>query len=490
MFSVRLLRLALLSLLALMLVPAAAVKAAPKMPVGFYDDPSFRWAQEKVIPQNLLSAKKAHSSLIHALADWRLIAPTKPKNPLNGDDPAYNLSDLDTLVQTAPRYNQQVFITISGCPGWANGGKSNNHPPKNLNDLTKFAHMLAARYNGRQIGFGAVTRWAVWNEPNLGLFLTPQFRNGKIVSPKTYVKLYKAAYKGIKAGNPRALVAAGETSNRGRNVPSSILSDSVAPATFARGVALADPKLKFDAWSTHPYPSEYRLGPNQKVSYPNVGLSNITKLGDSLKQWFHRRVPIWITEWAEQTKPECTARCAVGGGISHAQQARDARSALQLAQENPYVEMFVWFVFRDSTSKTWFSGLLAKSGAKKPAYSTFAATAARIDGQTQIVNPRARTFTVKVDVPFLAYHDFPGTLVGVTYKVYQGKAVAAIGQPRSIIAADQTVSFKVKFKPAKGATYLMTVDVNDRHGQHSKRTVALVTPTAVTTPAKASAAKK
>ena len=158
MVSVRPLRLALLALLALLLVPAAAVKAAPKMPIGFYDDPSFRWAPEKVIPQNLQAAKQAHASLIHALADWRQIAPDKPKNPLDGDDPAYNLSDLDALVQTAPRYNQQVFITISGCPGWANGGQANNHPPKNLNDLTQFAHMLAARYNGRHIGFGAMTR--------------------------------------------------------------------------------------------------------------------------------------------------------------------------------------------------------------------------------------------------------------------------------------------------------------------------------------------
>ena len=73
MFSVRLLRFALLLLLGLMLVPAAAVKAAPRMPIGFYDDPSFRWAAEKVIPQNLASAKNAHSSLIHALADWRQI---------------------------------------------------------------------------------------------------------------------------------------------------------------------------------------------------------------------------------------------------------------------------------------------------------------------------------------------------------------------------------------------------------------------------------
>src|SRR5438477_1859982 len=278
MFSVRLLRLALLSLLALMLLPAAAVKAAPKMPIGFYDDATFRWAQEKVIPQNLASAKKAHSSLIHALADWRQIAPTRPKNPLDGDDPAYNLSDLDALVQTAPRYNQQVFITISGCPGWANGGQANNHPPKNLSDLTQFAHMLAARYNGQRIGFGAVTRWAVWNEPNLALFLTPQFgAGGKIVSGAEYAKLYMAAYKGIKAGNPRALVAAGETSNRGHNSPTGGVSDSTAPATFAHAVSVANPKLPFAAWSTHPYPSLYRLGPNQRVAYPHVRLTHISK---------------------------------------------------------------------------------------------------------------------------------------------------------------------------------------------------------------------
>ena len=476
MFSVRPLRFALFALLGLMLLPVAAVKAAPKMPIGFYDDPSFRWANEKVIPANLLAAEKAHSSIIHALADWRQIAPTRPKNPLDGDDPAYNLSDMDALVRTAPRYNQQVYITISGTPAWANGGKTTNHPPRNLNDLTQFAHMLAARYNGKQIGFGAVTRWAVWNEPNLALFLTPQFGpGGKIVAPAEYAKLYIAAYTGIKAGNPKALVAAGEVSNRGHNRPTGGVSDSTAPATFAHLVSVANPKLPFAAWSIHPYPSTYRLGPNQRVSYPNVGLTNISKLGDSLRQWFHRRVPIWVTEWGEQTAPECVVRCE-GGGISHTQQARDVKAALQLAQANPYVEMFIWFIFRDSSSNTWFSWLENRAGAQKPAYSAFAAAAKPVDGQTQIVNPAASSFTVKVDIPFLTYHDFPGTPVGVTYRVFLGRAVAAIGQPRTAISPDQTVSFKVKFKPAKRSTYLMTVDVNDRHGQHAKRTVALVAP--------------
>jgi hypothetical protein len=476
MLSLRLLRLAVLAFLGLLLLPAAAVQAAPKMPIGFYDDPSFRWASEKVIPANLLSAEKAHSSIIHALADWRQIAPQRPKNPLDGDDPAYNLSDLDALVQTAPRYNQQVFITISDTPGWANGGKTGNYPPKNLTYLTQFAHMLAARYNGKQIGFGAVTRWAVWNEPNLQQFLTPQFAaGGKIVSPAEYAKLYMAAYTGIKAGNPKAVVAAGEVSNRGANGHRAGLQDSTAPATFAHLVALANPHLPFAAWSVHPYPSEYRLGPNQQVAYPNIGLSNLSKLGASLQQWFHRRVPIWVTEWGEQTAPECTVRCE-GGGVSHSAQSSDAKAALKLAQDNPYVEMFIWFIFRDSTSQTWFSGLENRAGAKKPAYSAFAAAAASIDGQTQTVNPAARSFNVTVDVPFLTYHDFAGTPVGVTYRIFLGKAVAAIGQPRSTIAPDQTVTFKVKFKPAKHSTYLMTVDVNDRHGQHAKRTVALIAP--------------
>src|SRR5262249_37496447 len=154
----------------------------------------------------------------------------RPFQPLDGDDPAYQLSDLDALVRTAARYNLQVIMTISGTPGWANGDKTPNNPPTNLNNLTQFAQMLAARYNGLHPGFGAVSRWTVWNEPNLEQFLKPQFDGSKIVSPEIYAKLYRAAYKGIKAGNPLADVAIGSTSNRGRNHPTN-KSGTVAPAT-------------------------------------------------------------------------------------------------------------------------------------------------------------------------------------------------------------------------------------------------------------------
>ena len=72
--------------------------------------------------------------------------------------------------------------------------------------------------------------WSVWNEPNLQLFLTPQYAGKKIVGPANYAKLYKAAYAGIKAGNPLAKVAIGETSARGRDKPLTGVSATVAPA--------------------------------------------------------------------------------------------------------------------------------------------------------------------------------------------------------------------------------------------------------------------
>jgi hypothetical protein len=462
------LRFALLIVIVLLAVPAAAVKAQPRMPVGFFDDPSFRWSLAWAT--NLKRASSVHGSVIHVLADWSQIATEKPQNALNGDDPAYKLDDIDQVVRTAPKYGLQVLLTITGAPKWANGGQTPNHPPKHLADLTNFAHMLASRYNGHRIGFGAVTRWSVWNEPNLGLFLTPQFNaSGKIVSPQTYVKLWMAAYTGIKAGNPLAEVAAGETSNRGHNRPTGMPGlDSVAPATFANLVARAAPNLPMVAWAEHPYPSIPHPSATQKATYPEVRLTNIDKFGASLQQWFHRRVPIWVTEWAEQTTPEYPR-----GGISYAQQVQDVKTAMQLAGASPYVEMFIWFIFRDSDNATWFSGIEKKTGATKPAYGAFSAAAKITDGQTIVVAPN-RTFKAKIFVPLFTYYDTPGTPVGVTWIVRLGKAVAAEGLPRVKYSADQSVSFTVKFKPAVGVNYTMTVDVNDKHGFHQTRVVRLV----------------
>ncbi len=455
-------RLAALVVVVVLAAPAATVSAAVRMPIGFFDDASFRWSAQA--EQNLSAAARAGASIVYTTADWSQIAPRKPAHPLDGNDPAYRLHDLDALVGAAGRHGLQVMIDISRTPGWANGGQSPNHPPANLADLTRFAQMLAARYDGLS-NRGLVLRWSIWNEPNLDLFLTPQFIGTHIVSPAIYAKLYQAGYEGIKAGDPRALVAIGETSNRGRGRPLPGLSASVAPATFARLLAHVAPQLHFTAWATHPYPTNPALGPTQKVRWPNVTMTELTRFGASLARWFHRRVPIWITEYGEQTRPQFS------GGVSYAQQARDAKTALAMAAGNPYVEMFVWFTFRDSPA-TWQSGLETSAGTEKPAYEAFASVARTISGQSEVVRAGART-AIAIFVPFIAYHDVPGTPLRIRYRIYVGTTLVASGLQRSSLAADDAVTFVANFEPRGARSYLVTANVSDRHGNHDDHAIAI-----------------
>ena len=101
-----------------------------------------------------------------------------------------------------------------------------------------------------------------------------------------------------------------------------------------------------------------------------------------------------------------------------------------MAAANPYVEMFVWFILRDTTDKTWNSGLVASTGAKKPAYAAFAKAAKRIDGQTQMV-VAGKSPTIRLDVPFLTYGNAVGARVGITYEVLRrARSSSPSAQPR------------------------------------------------------------
>ena len=55
--------------------------------------------------------------------------------------------------------------------------------------------------------------WSIWNEPNLDLFLRPQFRRGKPVVGSLYRSLFLAARSGLQAsGHGGDTVLIGETS--------------------------------------------------------------------------------------------------------------------------------------------------------------------------------------------------------------------------------------------------------------------------------------
>jgi hypothetical protein len=440
--------------------------------VGFADDPSFRWVDDRA-SRIQLSAQES-STIMRLLVQWNVVAAQRPAKASDPFDPAYNLSDVDEAVQTAQQNDQEVMLTISGTPSWANGGKKANVMPKRLSDFTTFARAIASRYSGRFEGYPFVRFWSVWNEPNLNLFLTPQFNAaGKSVAPANYAKLYAAGYQGIKAGNPLAKVAIGETSPRGHDKPGGpVISHS--PGRFAQLVAKANSRLKFDAWAHHPYPSNPNMKPSQIVHWPNVSLKSLPRFDQSLKTWFHRKsVPIWIDEYGHQTRPPSAL------GIPWSTQSKYIPQAIAIAKGYPFVQMFVWFVYQDDPGQPWQSGLYTQGGVPKASSpSRFAKAAKPLDARNAVYTFRHGTLTPLVNLYTRRYcaNDTAGTPIGMTWRIYSGSRLIAVGQETSTLRRDCTINARLRFKGAiaKGKTYKANFALNDRNGIPLARSLTIV----------------
>ena len=294
-----------------------------------------------------------NATIVRTLVEWRSIAPKRPASATNPFDPSYRFADLDEFVRNAQQRGMEVLMTIWGTPKWANGGKGPAYLPTKTADFQNFARAVATRYNGRYAGYPFVRFYGIWNESNLGNFLAPQFdKKGKIVSPAAYAKLAAAGYAGIKAGKPEGFGRDRRDLVQRQGQAEAGLDRLHAPGTFAKLVAQANKKLKFDAWAQHPYPVPVNQGPAQKVRYPNVAFSTMKQFEKDLDKWFGRKnIPVWITEYGNETKP------GEPKGVTEAQQAAYVPQAIAFAKKDPRIPMFIWFVFRDSAGSPWQSGV-------------------------------------------------------------------------------------------------------------------------------------
>ena len=373
------------ALLVLLAVSAGSARAAVRMPIGFYDDASFRWST--VNTTNLEAAQKANASIIHVLADWSQIAPTQARLAAQRQRSGVQARRPRHAVETAQKYDLQVLLTISRTPKWANGGQTPNHPPTNLADLTQFSQMLALRYNGKHAGLGV-------GHPLLGLE-----RAESRPVPDTAVpglddrqpcdlrEDLRRLVQGNQGREPEGARGNRRDVEPGAQPPVRRRSDSVAPATFAHLLSIANPQLQFDAWATHPYPTVFALGPTQKVAYPNVALSTMTQVrrrppemvrpaGADLDHRVRRDDQAGVRPAAsatpaggrrEEGASACrartrTSRCSSGSSSVTGQPCRGQASDVV---QRP----------RD------------EGGRKKPAYAAFAGSREVVVGQSQVVAP-------------------------------------------------------------------------------------------------------
>jgi hypothetical protein len=457
----RLARLVLLVLLLGLSAPAAA-SAAPQMWMGFQDDPYFRWLPERFFMRD--RAMQANATIMKTTVYWFNTAPRRPANAASPFDPAYKWEDLDEFVRQAADRDIEVMLTIWGTPSWA--GPARNRLPRRLADMTNFARALATRYSGRNRALPFVRFYSVWNEPNLQLFLAPQYAGKRSVGPGLYARLYRAAYAGLKAGSPNAQIAIGETSARGLRT-----SPSHAPARFAEALSKLRPKLRFAAFAHHPYSAPANQPPTQRVGWPNVSMTSLPRFGASLDKWFGRKnIPLWLTEYGHETRPEDRR------GVTYAQQSAYLSTAVSMARRNPRVGMLIWFAIRDNEVNLWQSGLLTYGGLEKPAFDRFSVLARLVDGRNLYVNVKGGRPNPSVRIPTtkLGYRSGPGARVGITYRVFQGSRLLVVEQPVAVIARDGWITITARFTPARGRTYRLEAEVGDISGNKVQRSLRLV----------------
>ena len=451
-------------------LPASTHSARPML-IGFQDDPGFRWSPDR--GAMITAAARAHATVIRATADWSQIAPTRPRLGIDAFDPAYNFTDLDDLTRTAAMNGLTVMLTIWGTPAWADDGRGPNYLPKHMRDLSDFAQAIADRYSGRHPGYPFVGYYTIWNEPNSVRFLAPAYdADGNPVSPNLYAVICRFVYGGLKAGNPLATVAIGQTSSRGNQVgrPG---AGSIAPGTFARLLADVKPAVPFDAWAHHPY-SDLGYGPHQRYRFPNVNLATLHTFEQKLDLWFHRDdIPIWISEYGMETRP------GRPGGVTVGQQAAYVRQALAIAADDPRVQMFIWFTLRDDPAySTWDSGLIGDAGSHKPAFAVFADAAAGLDARNPVVEVTAGTTRPVLRLPLweLAVRDGVGVRLGAVISVYSGGRRIGTGTPEARIGVDGYASFRLPIRRVRaGARYRVVVrDINDVHGNRVSRTAIVL----------------
>jgi hypothetical protein len=247
-----------------------------------------------------------------------------------------------------------------------------------------------------------------------------------------------------------------------------------SPGRFAQLVAKANPRLKFDAWAHHPYPSNPNMKPSQVVHWPNVSLKSLPRFDQSLKAWFHRSsVPIWIDEYGHQTRPPNAL------GIPWSTQAKYIPQAIAIAKSYPFVQMFVWFVMQDDPGQPWQSGLYTQGGVPKATSpSRFAAAAKPVDARNAVYTFRHGTLTPLVNLYTRRYcaNDPAGSPIGMTWRVYSGSKLIAVGQETATLQRDCTINARLRFKTpiAKKKSYTANFALNDRNGIALARSLTII----------------
>lgn len=377
--------------------------AAPDVVSIVQDDAELLHRSPARIAATLNDLRGAGVDWVRVTAGWSIIAPhsaSEAKPGFDATDPgAYPRgawAALDRVATLTRERGMRLAVDIAfWAPRWAveRPGRRADRERDRIRpaDLADFAEAVARRYP-RAVAF------TVWNEPNHGAFLLPQWERVRgrwqPASPHAYRAMLEAVVPRLKAAAPGALALIGATSSVG-SARGDQPGERMSPLTFLRELACVDEALRplvrpecasftalpGDGWAHHPYALDlepWRSDPRpETVRIGDLGrlttlLGRLHALGRT-----QRPLPLYLTEFGYQTNPPDPT-----WKVTAEDQARWLPEAERVARAEPSVRSTAQFLVRDLPERPgadlrtrwrdYQSGLRFADGRPKPALAAYA----------------------------------------------------------------------------------------------------------------------
>lgn len=303
---------------------------------------------------------------------WDRVAPTRPLDPSNPADPAYNWPrEVDEMIAAGRAHDVEVSLLVLGAPPWANGGREWRWAPENPRDFAAFMEAAAKRYRG-------IRHWMIWGEPTKpsnfqplvhdegGPLRTPE----QLEAPRRYARILDASYAALKRVSRRNLVIGGNTYTTG----------AVAPFHWLRALRLPSGRRpRMDLWGHNAFTARKPRLKAPRLSNGYADFSDLDNLANRLDRAYRRspikrmrRLKLFVSE---MTFPTDHANYEFNFFVTRKTQARWMRAALRITRRYKRIYTFGYLGLYDDPALARGNqverGLITREGERKPAFDAY-----------------------------------------------------------------------------------------------------------------------
>jgi hypothetical protein len=291
---------------------------------------------------------------------WNQVAPVRPRDPANPNDPAYQWpTSIRQAITEARVFHMQVLLQIIGTPGWANHGRAWNWAPSKPSDFATFAAAASRHYP-------FVHLWMIWGEPTRapnfqpttaakpGARLDAKQKRG----PHVYAQMLNDAYGALKSVSKKNLVIGGCTYTTG----------SLDTEQWVQNLRLPNGRPpRMDMWAHNPFSFEAPSFHDPPSGDGAVQFSDLPELAGWLDRYIRKGLPIFLSEFTIPTQPDTEFNFYVDPTVA----AQWVTDALRLSRHWHRIYALGWINVYDSPPQS-YGGLMTVNGVKKLDFWAFA----------------------------------------------------------------------------------------------------------------------